>query len=76
MNPACKDLVYDAILFLGYAIYYLLTTPGTLMERLQLGITPVIQPRPDAIQAMTYLNEKYKKPHQVPLQEAEAITHL
>jgi len=36
----------------GYFIYYLLTTPGTLMERLKLGITPVIQPRADAVIAM------------------------
>jgi len=60
----------------GYAIYYLLTTPGSLMERLQLGVTPVIQPRPDAIEAMTYLNEKHKKPHEAPVQRDEAITHL
>ena len=33
----------------AYALYFLLTTPGTLKERLQLGITPVIKPRPDAI---------------------------
>lgn len=33
----------------GYIIYYLITTPGTLMERLRLGITPVIQPRVDAV---------------------------
>merc|ERR1712008_328836 len=31
----------------GYFIYYLLTTPGTIMERLKLGITPVIQQRAD-----------------------------
>jgi len=36
----------------GYFIYYLLTTPGTIMERLKLGITPVIQPRADAVIAM------------------------
>ena len=36
----------------GYALYYLWKTPGTLKERLQLGITPVITPRPDAIFAM------------------------
>ena len=36
----------------GYFIYYLLTTPGSLVERLKLGITPVIQPRADAVIAM------------------------
>ena len=36
----------------GYFIYYLLTTPGSLIERLKLGITPVIQPRADAVIAM------------------------
>ena len=35
----------------AYAAYYLLTTPGTLRERLRAGITPVIKPRPDAIVA-------------------------
>jgi len=39
----------------GYFVYYLLTTPGTLMERLKLGITPVIQPRADAVLAMERL---------------------
>ena len=36
-------------------MYYLLTTPGTLKERLILGITPVIQPRADAVIAMEKL---------------------
>jgi len=36
----------------GYFVYYLLTTPGTLVERLKLGITPVIQPRADAVIAI------------------------
>ena len=36
----------------GYFIYYLLTTPGSLGERLKLGITPVIQPRADAVIAI------------------------
>merc|ERR1719360_168796 len=39
----------------GYFVYYLLTTPGTLKERLILGITPVIQPRADAVIAMEKL---------------------
>jgi hypothetical protein len=29
-----------------------LTTPGTLKERLTIGITPVIQPRADAVIAL------------------------
>lgn len=33
----------------AYAIYYLWTTPGSLKERLRLGITPVINMRADAI---------------------------
>jgi hypothetical protein len=33
----------------GYAIYYLLTTKGSLKERLRLGITPVIKPRTDMV---------------------------
>ena len=37
----------------AYAIYYLLTTEGSLTERLQKGITPTIKPRPDAIIAET-----------------------
>ena len=37
--------------FSAYAIYYLCTTPGTFKERIRLGITPVIQPRADAIAA-------------------------
>lgn len=36
----------------GYAIYYILTTEGTLKERIRLGITPTITPRPDAVFAM------------------------
>ena len=28
-----------------------MTTPGTLKERLRIGITPVIQPRSDAVEA-------------------------
>jgi len=35
----------------GYAVYYLLTTPGSWREVLRAGITPVIKPRPEAIQA-------------------------
>jgi len=33
----------------AYAIYYLLTTEGTLMERVQKGMVPTIRPRPDAV---------------------------
>jgi solute carrier family 6 GABA transporter-like protein 1 len=33
----------------GYAIYYLCTTKGTLRQRLNQGITPMITMRPDAI---------------------------
>ena len=36
----------------GYFVYYLLTTKGSLMERLRIGITPVIQPRAAAVIAM------------------------
>jgi len=36
----------------GYFVYYLLTTEGSLKERIALGITPVIQPRADAVIAM------------------------
>jgi len=36
----------------GYILYYLLTTKGSLMERLRIGITPVIQPRAAAVIAM------------------------
>ena len=39
-------------IFKGYFVYYLLTTPGTLAEKIKLGITPVIQPRADAVIAM------------------------
>ena len=35
----------------AYAIYYLCKTKGTFMERLRLGVTPVIQMRPDATSA-------------------------
>ena len=38
----------------GYAIYYLLTTKGTLKERFRQGITPTITPRPDAVMAMEH----------------------
>ena len=38
----------------AYAIYYLLTTKGTFMERIRLGITPTITPRPDAVMAMEH----------------------
>jgi len=37
--------------FVGYAVYYLLTTPGTLRERLSKGIKPVIRMRADALVA-------------------------
>jgi len=33
----------------AYAIYYLLTTEGTLRERVQKGMIPTIRPRPDAV---------------------------
>ena len=33
----------------AYAVYFLMTTKGTLKERLRKGITPVIKPRPDAV---------------------------
>jgi len=36
----------------GYFVYYLLTTEGTLVERFKKGITPVIEPRADAVIAM------------------------
>ena len=35
--------------YLGYFIYYLLTTEGTLVERFKKGITPIIQPRQGTI---------------------------
>jgi len=35
----------------GYAVYFILSTPGTWREVLTAGITPVINPRPEAIQA-------------------------
>ena len=33
-------------------MYHLLTTEGTLVERFKKGITPVIEPRADAVIAM------------------------
>ena len=33
----------------AYAIYFLLTTEGTLRQRLRKGITPQIKMRPDAV---------------------------
>ena len=36
----------------GYVVYYLLTTEGTFSERIKKGITPIIQPRADAVIAM------------------------
>ena len=33
----------------AYAIYFLLTTAGTLRQRLRKGITPQIKMRPDAV---------------------------
>ena len=38
----------------AYAIYYLATTEGTMMERLRKGVTPTIRPRPDAIVAESF----------------------
>ena len=38
----------------AYAIYFLLTTKGTFMERIRIGITPTITPRPDAVMAMEH----------------------
>ena len=35
----------------AYAIYYLMTTKGTLMERLRKGVKPAIKMRPDAVSA-------------------------
>lgn len=35
----------------GYAVYFMLTTPGTWREVLRKGVTPVIKPRADALLA-------------------------
>lgn len=35
----------------GYALYFLYKTPGTLRERLRVGVTPVIKQRSDAVSA-------------------------
>jgi hypothetical protein len=51
----------------GYAIYYLLTTPGTLMERLSKGIKPVIRMRPEAIIAQQKRNSADQTPKEVEL---------
>ena len=44
----------------GYAIYYLLSTPGTWVEVLRQGVTPVIKPRKEAAKAeeRTFLTNK------------------
>ena len=42
----------------GYAIYYLLTTKGTFLDRIKLGVTPTIKPRPDAVLAMEEAERK------------------
>ena len=33
----------------GYAIYFLLTSEGSLSQRLRKGVTPQIKMRPDAV---------------------------
>jgi len=42
----------------GYFVYYLLTTEGTFVERIKKGITPIIEPRADAVIAMEKLRLK------------------
>jgi len=44
----------------GYAIYYLLSTPGSWTEVLRQGVTPVIKPRKEAAKAeeRTFLTNK------------------
>ena len=34
---SCSSMIWVVI----YALYFLITTPGTLMERLKTGITPI-----------------------------------
>jgi len=33
----------------GYAVYFLMTSDGTLAQRIQKGVTPTIKPRADAL---------------------------
>ena len=33
----------------GYAVYFLMTSEGTLAQRIQKGVTPTIKPRADAL---------------------------
>jgi len=42
----------------GYAIYFLVTTPGTWRQRIRLGTTAVIKPRADALIAEAKDNPK------------------
>ena len=42
----------------GYAIYFMVTTPGTWREVLKIGTTAVIKPRADAIIAEARDNQK------------------
>ena len=48
---------------IGYAIYYLWKTPGSFMERIRLGITPVVTSRPKAIAAMEKANLEMANHH-------------
>lgn len=47
----------------AYAIYFLLKTPGSLREKLRLGITPVIKPRKEAAiaQAKKHLEDQKRR---------------
>ena len=57
----------------GYAVYFLLTSEGTLAERIRKGVTPTIKPRADIVDVQSrklsrldhvlkYLDTLYPKP--------------
>ena len=56
----CKFELFDCnfVIVPGYFVYYLLTTEGSFVERIKKGITPIIEPRADAVIAMEKLRLK------------------
>merc|ERR1719383_1199124 len=55
----------------GYAVYYVLFTPGSWSEVLRKGITPVIKPRPEAIEAGFKQNAQARGPSDVEMSLVE-----
>ena len=59
----------------GYAIYFLLTSEGTLRQRLRKGITPQIKMRQDAV-IKPIVNEECKEVEMALVNDKDVTNHV